>query len=74
MSNHVPNTLRNKELANLRIKIQELAVRKDNWQCCTNCDNFNDHENADICRLFEARPPAYIIVNGCEDHTMKIPF
>lgn len=68
----IPDNLRHKEAAKLRIRMQELLVRRDQWQACTNCDNWQ--EKSEECRLFNARPPAYIIVSGCEDHTMKIPF
>lgn len=66
------NPIAGREVARHRIKIQEIIVRRDQWQTCINCDHFRDNE--ETCMLFQAHPPAYIIANGCEDHTMKIPF
>jgi len=38
---------------------------------CTTCMYWN--ENAEMCRKFNQRPPAKVIVTGCEFHDI-IPF
>lgn len=70
----------------LRIDAQvELRAAIANWiettfrgefpfQNCLNCLNFN--EKSEICKLYNAKPPARVIVYGCEkfDDISEIPF
>lgn len=55
-------------------RMVETAVRT-----CVNCEHFEcttQHKTADICRLAMQRPPATVIVSGCEKHEWndEIPF
>jgi hypothetical protein len=43
-------------------------------QNCTNCFHFNKTADADTCTLFKLKPPARVIVTGCEKHDWEIPF
>ena len=44
------------------------------FKSCINCNHFNDKK--EICLLANSRPPAPIIVYGCDSHIEKndIPF
>lgn len=44
------------------------------YKSCLNCLAF--HEPTEICQRFKTRPPAKVIVHGCEWHedTQDIPF
>jgi hypothetical protein len=42
------------------------------FETCLNCDNWNDRD--EICTKFKERPPAKVIVCGCEHHESDIPF
>jgi len=66
-------TARDKQIANYRIDMQKVIVRNDQWQTCLNCDEWDNE--TETCKLFgNVKPPAHIIVNGCEDHCFLIPF
>lgn len=39
---------------------------------CTKCANFNNE--TEVCQLFNARPPASTIVEGCDKWELDIPF
>lgn len=39
---------------------------------CLNCEHFD--EPNELCRKWDARPPARIIATGCADHQDEIPF
>ena len=39
---------------------------------CVNCDRWKPKEQQ--CGLYNALPPAEVIVTGCKDHTDLIPF
>ena len=39
---------------------------------CITCMHFIEH--METCDLYKSRPPARIIANGCDSHTMEIPF
>jgi hypothetical protein len=54
----------------LRVEIGEM-LRKGTRHC-TNCERFDDE--TEICRLYQARPPARVIVSGCDKHEDEIPF
>lgn len=42
------------------------------FRSCLDCGNFD--EPTEICKLVDQRPPARIIVHGCEQHTNLLPF
>lgn len=42
------------------------------FRCCLDCIHFD--EEKEVCAKWNARPPARVIVNGCDDHVDKIPF
>ena len=41
-------------------------------QNCVNCENFDI--DTEFCKLVKARPPASILVRGCEKYEELIPF
>ena len=61
-------------------ELAELAVAAfheklvDNYiiHSCINCEHFT--ANGDLCAKVAQRPPARVIVYGCEEWDMKIPF
>lgn len=55
----------------VRIKDQENAIASGAWLCCANCEFFNA---AEVCVVFNQKPPANIIARGCEKHCDPIPF
>ncbi len=52
-------------MLNAHEKIMEISRN------CTTCLHWREHE---ICAKFSERPPARIIIVGCEAHTDLIPF
>lgn len=56
----------------IRIQLQEEAIKKDVWQCCLNCDEWNEGEQ--ICNRFRETPPITTIVVGCKYWLIAIPF
>lgn len=76
---------KNRAIAEYRIKLQAVVVERDQWQSCMNCEHFTETfrsnlpkkrqgEPDNFCLKFQAVPPASVIVNGCSDHEMEIPF
>lgn len=55
----------------LRLSIQDAAVKSHAWMTCLNCI---DWHHKDGCMKFSAVPPPHIIVSGCPDHEFDIPF
>lgn len=55
-----------------KVKSQESMVSTYSWECCINCDNWDD--KLDICKKFEQRPPTKVIVVGCVEYVPDIPF
>lgn len=52
-----------------------LAIVMDNmglFRTCANCDNWSKEKQQ--CTLYNALPPAEVIVIGCDKHTDLIPF
>ena len=48
------------------------GMMNDGWfTTCTNCCDWND--KTEMCMKFKVRPPAKVIVVGCEQHS-DIPF
>ena len=58
--------------AEIRIEFQKRLVDSCVWQTCLNCTQFDI--DADTCKRYNAKPPAYIILSGCKDHETDIPF
>lgn len=63
---------REKLLNELGISFVELMVREGWFRSCLNCEFWQDKE--EVCRKWKVRPPAKVIVTGCEDHSDEIPF
>lgn len=55
----------------LALIIAAFLMEKGFFTTCINCAHWND--NKEICSYYKQRPPAKVIVNGCETHT-DIPF
>lgn len=54
------------------IRLHTAMVESQTWKCCCNCVDFDEHKMA--CNRFNAKPPAKVIVVGCEEHADDIPF
>jgi hypothetical protein len=70
-----------KKLNDAKIEFQKRMIKDDAWQCCLNCEEWqvggvsNDGTVTPTgCALHRAMPPPEIIVTGCNDHMMDIPF
>lgn len=61
------NQLRQERVPVLENLISDLVFRS-----CLNCENF-DSQN-EVCALAKARPPAKVIVYGCQKWEACIPF
>jgi hypothetical protein len=65
-----PMNLKNPKL---RIEFQNSLIDNMIISTCTNCEDWN--REAEVCRRFSnSRPPARVIVTGCEYHQFDIPF
>lgn len=64
----------NKNCAIYRTAIQKTLIERDQWQTCLNCDMYKGTEEKPFCGLHKGVPPVSVVVCGCEDHLMKIPF
>jgi hypothetical protein len=49
---------------------QNRVINSHAWRCCLNCANWFGEQ----CAMYKAMPPPHIIVNGCKDHDIDIPF
>lgn len=58
----------------VRLKIAALLTRQGMHQSCVNCRHFST--TSELCALFNARPPAYVIAYSCEryEDEQSIPF
>lgn len=54
------------------LKVAIVASLEGATKSCLTCDHFN--EPGEICRLYQARPPARIIAFGCPSYVDEIPF
>lgn len=62
--------------------IVEWALDQGLYRSCLNCQNWNGEQAPGVklaqppetCRLNGQRPPAKIVVTGCECHTDNIPY
>lgn len=65
-----------KPRTNMLRRLIEDAVSRvidEGWlRNCTNCEHWIG--NTEQCALYKARPPAKVIVVGCESHSDLIPF
>lgn len=54
--------------------LKEVIAENDTRACCITCRNFD--QNNELCRLYNARPPARVIAYACEkyDDADAIPF
>lgn len=59
-------------LSKLSLEMTRWMVEVGMFETCLNCDHWNDRD--EICTKFKMRPPAKIIVCGCEFHESDIPF
>lgn len=68
--------LRKEAEIELLSKIQSVLSKASPFQSCLNCDNFN--EQTEICKVWNARPPAKVIAFSCGtdkyDDNEEIPF
>lgn len=62
----------NQRQIEMRIQLQTEHVKAMSWQTCLNCTNFM--KDTEMCDIYRARPPAHIIVSGCSDYMIDIPF
>lgn len=73
---------RDEACARYRIQLQEVLVKRDQWQTCMNCDEYTKEKGEVIdgvnrpfyCKLHKGEPPPNIVVHGCPNHMMDIPF
>lgn len=63
---------RKKALEELAAALVEQWMNDGLYRSCLNCDHW-DQVN-EICTTFKERPPAKVIVCGCEHHIDEIPF
>ena len=49
------------------------AIRSGVIRTCINCENF-DLQGGELCKLWQSRPPARVIVLGCDKWLEEIPF
>lgn len=55
---------------NQQSNFQREAIHSLMWNTCINCGNFNKAEEK--CNKFNAKPPAEIIVVGCDEYIIDI--
>lgn len=53
-------------------RIATLMDQEKVFRNCTNCEHWRHTEER--CGKWNARPPATVIVTGCDDHSDEIPF
>lgn len=56
----------------LALGFTEFLMDNGYFTTCLNCDHWQD--NPELCKKFNQRPPAKVIVVGCEEHSDSIPF
>lgn len=61
-----------KSRSKLELAILELIEREKVYRSCLSCHYFE--EAAESCKLASARPPARIIVQGCDKYLEEPPF
>ncbi len=68
----------------IKIKLQEEGIEKGVWNCCLNCELWRnepllDKVNGEIygpyyCSMYDIIPPLKVIIVGCKNWSLKIPF
>lgn len=65
------------------IKGQDAQINSFAWPCCITCEHWEAPKHRktgeplveqETCKLYEARPPATVILTGCVSYTPFIPF
>lgn len=56
----------------LMLELYKVAIKEQLFKSCLNCIAFNSKK--ELCELNNLRPPAEIVVYGCEMHDFDIPF
>lgn len=77
--NHILRTTeRVKLLDGLATGIVEWGLDQGLFRSCLNCSHWTGENPVNVpaenCGLHRARPPARVIVTGCDDHSDIIPF
>jgi hypothetical protein len=77
--NHILRTTERVRLLDaLATGITEWGLDQGLFRSCLNCEHWTGENPTNAppeqCRKFRARPPARVIVTGCDDHTDLIPF
>lgn len=67
-----PVPMDEKKRNKLRADNQKAQVDNFLWQCCPNCDQWD--RDKDVCKKWNIAPPAKVIILGCEDWEVNIPF
>ena len=60
-------------VAKIALEFAEYMRDKGLLRNCINCAHWSGAKT-EICGLFKMRPPATVIVTGCNEHTDNIPF
>ncbi len=56
----------------VRAELHKAAIETQTFASCMNCTHWNEQHQG--CSIYEATPPAHIIVFGCDKHQFDIPF
>lgn len=62
----------NQKAIDLTRRIHELIAEARLHRTCVSCQEFN--EATEVCGLYNARPPARVIAEGCEQYKQAPPF
>ena len=63
-----------KEIQDARQLVFKDLIDSQTFKSCINCSQFLNNGGNEICDLNKLRPPARVIVYGCELHEFDIPF
>lgn len=56
-----------------RVPVHERMIIDQVFRSCLNCEQFTA-DSSELCMLAKARPPAKVIVYGCQKWEASIPF
>ena len=71
-ANEILRTTNRQDLLNfLALNFTSYLMEQGYFSTCLNCHHWQSE--TEICGKFNQRPPAKIIVSGCEEHT-DVPF
>ena len=71
-ASEILRTTNRQDLLNcLALNFTNYLMQQGYFMTCLNCHHWQ--ERTELCGKFNARPPAKVIVSGCEEHT-DIPF